>query len=287
MSRFAFVNGAYLPFAEAGVHVEDRGFQFADSIYEVCAVSDGEPRDMDGHLKRLERSLRELGQEMPMGQAALIGHIRRMIALNRIRNGIVYIQVTRGVARRDHPFPNPAPRPTVVMTARRIDAAKAAAMAVKGVAVKSMPDIRWGRCDIKTTALVANVLAKQEARTAGAYEAWLVDDEGFVTEGASSNAWIVDAAGVLTTRSLSPAILPGITREAVLALARERQLPIAERPFTLAEAFVAREAFMTSAGAFVMPVVRIDGQPVGGGAPGPVATALRADYIRSHVRQES
>lgn len=287
MTRIAFVNGRYVPFAQACVHVEDRGLQFADSVYEVCAVSDGLALERDAHLARLERSLIELEQGSPMSRLAMAGHIDRMISLNRIRNGIVYIQVTRGVARRDHPFPVQTVHPTLIMTARRTDPVRASEMAARGIAVKTMPDIRWARCDIKTTALVANVLAKQEARASGAYEAWLVDEAGLVTEGASSNAWIVDSEGALVTRSLSHDILPGITRASILALARERQMAVVERAFTVEEALCAREAFITSAGAFVMPVVAIDGRPVGPGVPGPVASSLRRDYIRSHMQTKN
>ncbi|BCW89171.1 D-alanine aminotransferase [Alphaproteobacteria bacterium SO-S41] len=279
MSRLAFVDGQYVPFAQAGVHVEDRGLQFADSIYEVFAITDGKPLDEAGHWARLERSLGELSQGIPMSRAAFAGHLRRMIHVNRIRYGLVYVQVTRGVVRRDHPFPAEPIAQTVIMTARQTSAVKARDLAAKGVGVKTMPDLRWGRCDIKTTGLTANVLAKQEARASGAYEAWLVGADGKVTEGASSNAWIIDAAGNLITRDLSNAILPGITRTSIMRLARERQIAVVERAFTVDEAKAAKEAFITSAGAFVMPVVAIDGTPVGGGKPGPVASALRADYL--------
>lgn len=279
MSRVAFVNGRFVPFAEAMVHVEDRGLQFADSIYEVFAVRDGRLLDAAGHWARLERSLGELRQGMPMKATALAHHVEETVRRNRVRNGLAYLQVTRGVAKRDHPFP-PADLPqTVIITARRTDRAKADAAAAAGIAVVTAPDQRWERCDIKTTALIANVLAKQAARESGAYEAWLVDDAGHITEGTSSNAWIVTAEGTLVTRSLSHAILPGVTRAAILELAAARQLRVEERPFSTAEARTAREAFMTSAGSFVLPVVRIDGQPVGEGRPGPVCRALRADYL--------
>ncbi len=283
MARVAFVNGQYVPFAEAGVHVEDRGLQFGDSIYEVFAVAGGKPLDEAGHWARLKRSLGELSQPMPMGEAALAGHLRRMIRVNRVHNGMVYVQVTRGVSRRDHPFPTTPVAQSVIMTARQTNAVKASEMAAKGIAVRSMPDIRWGRCDIKTTALIANVLAKQAARSSGAYEAWLVGDDGLVTEGASSNAWIVDRSGALVTRDLSNALLPGITRHAILRLARERQISVVERAFTIAEALEAQEAFITSAGTFVMPVVSMDGQSIGTGQPGSVATTLRADYLAEAV----
>ena len=281
MSRIAFVNGQYLPFNDATVHVEDRGFQFADSIYEVFAVADGKCLDEEGHWARLERSLGELGQGMPMTRQAMSGHVAETVRRNRVRNGIAYLQVTRGVARRDHGFPDPDLLQTIVITARRIDRAKADATAAAGVVAVSAPDIRWGRCDIKTTALIPNVLAKQAARKVGAYEAWLVGPDGLVTEGASTNTWIVDQTGTIRTRNLSNAILPGVTRKTVLSLAAEHQMKIEERPFTVAEAQGAREAFITSAGAFVTAVVRLDGVAIGDGKPGPVASALRAAYLQS------
>jgi len=281
MSRIAYVNGRYVPFAEATVHVEDRGLQFADSIYEVFAVRDGRSLDAEGHWARLERSLRELGQGMPLSRVALGHHVDETVRRNRVRNGLAYLQVTRGVAKRDHPFPPPDLPQTVIITARRTDRAKADAAAETGIAVATMPDGRWSRCDIKTTALIANVLAKQAAREQGAYEAWLVDADGYVTEGASTNAWIVTNDGTLVTRALSNAILPGVTRGSVKALAEARQMKIEERPFTVAEALAAREAFITSAGSFVLPVVKIDGQAVGDGRPGRISGDLRAAYLAS------
>lgn len=281
MSRVAFVNGQFVPFEDARVHVEDRGLQFADSIYEVFAVRDGRILDAKGHWTRLERSLREVRQGLPMAISALAGHVAETISRNRIRNGLAYLQITRGVAKRDHPFPSSDLAQTVIITARRTDRAKADAMAAAGIAVITLPDQRWDRCDIKTTALVANVLAKQTAREQGAHEAWLIDGNGMVTEGASTNAWIVTSEGDLVTRSLSNAILAGVTRSSVLALAAERQLRIVERAFTPAEAKAASEAFITAAGTFVLPVVRIDGHVLGQGSPGPVSTALRADYLDS------
>lgn len=281
MSRIAYVNGRYVPFAQATVHVEDRGLQFADSIYEVFAVRDGRSLDAEGHWTRLERSLRELGQGMPLSRVALSHHVDETVRRNRVRNGLAYLQVTRGVAKRDHPFPPPDLPQTVIITARRTDRAKADAAAETGIAVATMPDGRWSRCDIKTTALIANVLAKQAAREQGAYEAWLVDADGYVTEGASTNAWIVTNDGTLVTRALSNAILPGVTRGSVKALAEARQMKIEERAFTVAEALAAREAFITSAGSFVLPVVKIDRQAVGDGRPGRISGDLRAAYLAS------
>ena len=279
MSRVAYVNGRFVRQTEAGVSVEDRGFQFADGVYEVWAVMDGRLADAEGHFERLERSLGELRIARPMSRAALQQVLRETARRNRVTDGIVYLQVTRGVARRDHAFPKAGTPPTVVVTARRIDFAAEAAKAAKGVAVKTEPDIRWGRCDIKTVGLLPNALAKQAAREAGAYEAWLVDREGRITEGTSTNAWIVDGEGRLRTRDTGANILRGVTRKSLLALAAELQMPVVEAPFTVEEAKQAREAFMTAASTFVMPVVAIDGAPIGSGAPGPVATRLRALYL--------
>jgi D-alanine transaminase len=286
MSRVAYVNGRYLPHGEAVVHVEDRGFQFADGVYEVWAVLDGRLADVEGHLARLERSLSELRIDWPRSRAALLAVVHETVRRNRIVNGLAYLQVTRGVARRDHAFPSPPPRPTVVVTAKRLDLAALEAKAERGVAVLSQPDQRWGRCDIKTVGLLPNVLAKQAAREAGAYEAWLVDNAGLVTEGASTNAWIVDAEGALRTRDTKANILRGITRATLIELAREIQIHVDERPFTLEEARNAREAFITAASAFVTPVVTIDGVTVADGRPGPVTRRLRALYL-DHARRNA
>lgn len=283
MSRVAYVDGRYVPLADAAVHVEDRGFQFADGVYEVWATFDGRLADAEGHLTRLERSLGELRIATPMGRAGLLAVVRETVRRNRVRDGMAYIQVTRGQARRDHAFPSHGPRPTLVVTVRAVDLAAAEARAVQGVAVVTTPETRWARCDIKTVALLPNVLAKQAAREQGAYEAWFVDGDGLVTEGASTNAWIVDADGRLRTRDTRANILRGITRAALIDLARERQIGVDERPFSVAEAQGAREAFITAASAFVMPVIRIDGVTVGQGTPGPVATRLRSLYLE-HAR---
>ena len=284
MSRVAYVNGSYLPHAQAAVHIEDRGFQFADGVYEVWAVFGGKLADAPGHTERLARSLSELKIAQPMTPAALAQVLKETIRRNHVVDGMVYLQVTRGQARRDHAFPDPDTRPTVVVTARAVDYAAAEAKAAKGVPVTTLPDQRWGRCDIKTVGLLPNVLAKQSAREAGAYEAWLVDELGLVTEGASTNAWIVDADGALRTRDTQANILRGVTRKSVLEIAREAGLPVVERPFTVAEAKAAREAFITAASAFVTPVVSIDGISVGDGRPGPVTQRLRALYL-SYARQ--
>jgi D-alanine transaminase len=279
MSRIAYVNGRYVRHAEACVHIEDRGYQFADGVYEVWAVFGGRLADTEGHLARLERSLGELRIPRPMSRGALMRVLKETIRRNRVVDGMVYLQVTRGVARRDHAFPEGHIVPGVVVTSRPIDYAAAAAKAAQGVGVITQPDIRWGRCDIKTVGLLPNVLAKQAARESGAYEAWLVDDAGQVTEGASTNAWIVDREGRLRTRDTEANILRGITRTNLIEIAGSLQIPVVEQPFTVEEAKQAKEAFVTAASAFVMPVVSIDGTPVGDGRPGPVAARLRELYL--------
>jgi len=278
MSRIVYVDGRYLPRGQAAVSVEDRGYQFADGAYEVCEVRAGQLIDEQRHMVRLARSLRELGIVRPMSAAALSVVLHETIRRNRVRNGIVYVQITRGVAPRDFPFPSPAPRPTVVVLARNNDTAKLEQLASEGVGVITVPDIRWGRVDIKSVALLPNVLAKQAAREQGAREAWLVDGQGRVTEGASSNAWIVDRDGTLITHPLGHEILPGITRSVVIDMARAQGIRFEERAFTVEEAHAAREAFITSASQIVLPVVRINGRPVGNGGPGLIATRLRRHY---------
>ncbi|HKS84600.1 MAG TPA: D-amino-acid transaminase [Pseudolabrys sp.] len=280
MSRIAYVNGRYLPREQAKVAIEDRGYQFADGVYEVCEVRGGRPVDETRHMARLERSLRELRIARPMSSAALAVVLRETIRRNRVRDGIVYLQVTRGVARRDFPFPPDETKPSLVVTARSNDPARLEAIAAEGVAVVTVPDMRWKRVDIKSVALLPNVLAKQAAREQGAREAWLVDAEGRVTEGASSTAWIVNRDGKLITHALGHNILPGVTRSVVIDAIKAQGLAFEERAFTVEEAYAAREAFITSASQIVLPVVRIDGRPVGNGAPGLVATALRRDFYR-------
>ena len=280
MSRIAYVNGRYLPMRAAKVHVEDRGYQFGDGVYEVCEVRGGRLIDERRHLDRLKRSLAELRIRLPMSPAALGIVLREVIAKNRIGYGIVYLQVTRGVARRDHAFPAPEVRPSVVVTARALNSARNEALAAAGIAVVSVPDNRWGRVDIKTIGLLPNVLARQAAIERGARDAWFVDKDGTVTEGASSNAWIVTQAGTIVTRPADDAILRGITRTVVLEAIKALGLAVEERAFTLEEAYAAREAFVTAASQIVLPVVRIDGRPIGDGKPGPVATALRREFHR-------
>ncbi len=278
MSRIAYVNGRYVPHRSAMVHIEDRGYQYADAVYEVCEVSDGALVDMTRHLDRLDRSLRELRIRPPMSRGALATVLHRTVALNRVRDGFVYLQVSRGVARRDHFLPDPALPPAVVVTARSVDRAAAERTARKGIAVVTVPDNRWGRPDIKTVQLLPNTLAKQVAKEAGASEAWFVDASGHVTEGGSTNAWIVTKDGRLVTRQADSSILRGITRTGVMDLVKRRNLLVEERAFTVEEALGAAEAFVTSASNPVTPVVRINGNMIGDGSPGPVALALRAAF---------
>ncbi len=278
MSRIAFVNGRYVPHGQAVIHIEDRGYQFADGVYEVCEVREGHIVDERRHLERLSRSLGELRIPPPMSPKALGFVLRETARLNRVREGLLYLQVTRGVARREHTFPSAGTRPGLVVTARARDRAKAETLAEAGIAVITLADNRWERVDIKTIALVPNVLARQAAREAGAAEAWFVDKEGFVTEGAASNAWIVTREGALVTRPAESGILRGITRTVVFEVAAASQLKVEERAFRVSEALEAREAFVTAATQIVMPVIKIDGTPVADGKPGAVSRVLRARF---------
>ncbi|MBG6143662.1 D-amino-acid transaminase [Roseibium album] len=275
MSRIAYVNGQYVRHADAAVHVEDRGYQFADGVYEVCEVWQGKIVDMPRHLDRLHRSLNELRIDWPMARSAVEFVIRQVIRRNRVVNGLVYIQVTRGVAKRDHFFPAEDVAPSIVVTAKPTSPAASQVQADKGIAVVSYPENRWPRVDIKTIALLPNVLAKQHAKENGGKEAWYIDADGNVTEGGSTNAWIVTKEGALVTRPAENGILRGITRAVVLDLVQKEGLTFDERPFSLAEAFEAKEAFVTAASTLVMPVTRIDGKIIGNGHPGSVATRLR------------
>lgn len=279
MGRIAYVNGRFVPHREAAVHIEDRGYQLADAVYEVWLVMGGRLADAEGHFARLERSLAELKIRQPMSRRSLEMVMREALRRNRVREGLIYLQVSRGVAPRDHAFPAPDVEPAVVITAKSLDRAAAEAKAAKGVGVVTAPENRWGRCDIKTVGLLPNALARQQAREAGAYEALFVDDLGMITEGAASNAWILDQDGVLRTRDTNANILRGITRRTLMDVIAETGLPFQERPFTVDEAKAAREVFVTGAGALVLPVVSIDGQKVGEGVPGPVAMRLRRLYI--------
>jgi D-alanine transaminase len=280
MSRIAYVNGRYLPLRDAKVHVEDRGYQFGDGVYEVCEVRDGRLIDERRHLERLQRSLGELRIRLPMTLRALDVVFHEVVERNRIGYGIVYLQITRGVARRDHAFPVVPVKPSIVVTARSLNKARNEALADKGIAVVTVPDNRWGRVDIKTIGLLPNVLARQAAIEQGARDAWFVDSDGAVTEAASANAWIVTAAGTVVTRPADHAILRGITRTVLLDVIKAQGLKLEERAFTLKEAHSAREAFITSASQIVLPVVRIDDHSIGNGAPGLLATALRREFHR-------
>jgi D-alanine transaminase len=280
MSRVAYVNGRYRPWRDASVHIEDRGYQFSDGVYEVCEIRGDRLIDERLHMARLQRSLSELRIAMPMSPKALGLVMRETVHRNRVRDGIVYLQITRGVARRDHAFPAAATAPSVVVTARTLDFAGNERTAAAGIAVVTVPDNRWERVDIKSVSLLPNVLAKQAAREQGAKEAWFVDRAGRVTEGSSTNAWIVTRDGEVVTRPADNGILRGITRTVLIEVLNAQGLTFRERAFTVEEAYGAREAFVTSASMIVMPVVRIDGQPIGNGAPGLLASALRRDFHR-------
>ena len=280
MPRIAYVNGRYVPHGEAAVHVEDRGYQFADGVYEVICIHRGGFVDGDGHMTRLTRSLKELQIAWPMSPSALSIVMRELVRRNRVREGIIYLQITRGVASRDHAFPATS-ESSLVLTTKHVPPFDLAS-ARQGIDVITIPDIRWKRRDIKSISLLPNILGKQQAKVAGAYEAWMVDDAGRVSEGTSTNAWIVTAKKELVTHQVDRAILNGITRIAVLQLAAAEGIKFVERPFTVAEARRAREAFLTSTTSFVKPVVRLDGKPIANGRAGPLTRKLMdyyADYI--------
>jgi D-alanine transaminase len=278
MSRIAYVNGRYVPLREAEVSIQDRGFQFGDGVYEVCEIRDRQIIDEDRHLARLARSLGALRIVWPVEEAALRRILREVVALNRVRDGLIYLQITRGVARRDFAFPAEAPKASLVVTAKGTNPAINAAHAAAGVKVITVAETRWAHPHIKSLQLLPSVLAKQAAREAGAFEAWFVDADGFVTEGASSNAWIVTADGAIVTRHADETILRGVTRTTLLDAVRGQGLCFEERPFTPSEAYGAKEAFNSSATTIAMPVVEIDGRPIGDGAPGPLVKALRAAF---------
>ncbi|WP_445678455.1 D-amino-acid transaminase [Radicibacter daui] len=279
MGRFAYVNGHYVRERDAEVSAFDRGFLFADGVYEVSAILNGRMVDNDLHLARLDRSLGELQIDWPMSERALLQVQHELIRRNRTKEGLIYLQVTRGAAPRDFKFPEAAVPSLFMFTQER--KLRSSAAARSGVSVVTMPDIRWKRPDIKSIALLPQALGKQQAAEEGAFEGWMVDDKGFVTEGTSSNAWIVTHDGVIRTRPAreGSGILAGITRQSIIRLAKETGIKIEEKAFTPAEAYNAAEAMMTSAGAFVVPIVRIDGRPVGTGSPGPVAPRLREIYL--------
>jgi D-alanine transaminase len=275
MARIIYVNGCYGPYDQAFIHAEDRGFQFADAVYEVCEVQGGQLIDERLHIERLRRSLRELEILFPVSNRALGVVLRETVRRNRVRSGHVYLQVSRGAAKRDFAFPDPAVPPTVVCYARSKPRGALARRAASGIKVVTAPDIRWRRPDIKSVSLLPNALARQAAHSAGAEEAWLVDDQGFITEGAACNAWIVTRGGELVTRPADGGILRGVTRTVLLRALSSEDVELVERPFSLEEARSAKEAFVTSATSTVMPVVAIDGAPVGDGRPGQLTQRLR------------
>lgn len=274
MSRIAYVNGQYVHHNHAAVHIEDRGYQFADGVYEVVPIIAGKLIDEAGHLDRLWRSMGELRIDEPMKRHPMQLVMQEVIRRNGIVNGLIYLQVTRGVAPRDHPFPISTDS-ALVMTAKRLSLEKAEAKAQAGVSVITTPDIRWDRCDIKSISLLPNILAKQNAVEQGAYEAFQVDEDGFVTEGSSTNAWIVDQNGTLITRPTSTSILAGITRAALLQLLEKNSYRLELRAFSVEELKSAREVFLTSSSSYVLPVVKVDDCVIGNGAPGSIATDLR------------
>jgi D-alanine transaminase len=274
--RICYVNGAFVPEADAKVSIFDRAFLFGDGVYEVSTVLDGRLVDNAAHLGRLRRSLRELSMTIPWSDQEIVAIQKELIARNQLQEGVVYLQITRGAADRNFTFPKDA-TPTLVMFTQGQNAVNAPA-AINGMRVITRPDIRWDRCDIKTVQLLAACLAKQAAKEAGVDDAWFVDN-GYVTEGSSNNAYILDREGVIITRQLGSEILPGITRKAVLSLAAELNLRVEERPFSVEEAKAAQEAFITSASTFVTPVTHIDGVAIGDGKPGPVAQRLRQRYL--------
>ena len=285
MNRIVYVNGAYMPEQEATVSIFDRGFLMADGVYEVTSVLQGKLIDFEGHAQRLRRSLDALDMAMPMPIDELLGVHRELVARNGIEEGMIYLQVTRGSAGdRDFAFPDPEETPvTLVMFTQNKPGLADNPAAKNGIKVISIDDIRWGRRDIKTVQLLYPSMGKMEAKKAGADDAWMVQD-GFVTEGTSNNAYIVKN-GQIITRALSNDILHGITRSAVLRFAREAQMELVERNFTIDEAQSADEAFVTSASTFVMPVVEIDGQALGAGMPGPIAARLREIYLEESLKQ--
>ena len=279
MPRIAYVNGRYVPHRDAAVHIEDRGYQFADGVYEVCEISRGMIVDMTAHLDRLDRSLSELSIVWPMKRGSLEHVMIETIMRNRVKDGLVYVQMTRGVAPRDHVFPDANTRPAVVVTAKSISPAALSAKAESGLKIITVPENRWERVDIKTVGLLPNVLARQAARDRGAHEAWFVDPDGAVKEGAATNAWIVTMDGVLVTPPADGRILRGITRATAMKAAAKLGMKVEERPFMVEEAKSAREAFVTSASSLVMPVVSIDEVVVANGKPGTVANSLRVMFF--------
>lgn len=279
MSRIAYVNGAYVPHSEAAVHVEDRGYQFADGVYEVCEVRHGVIVDLTRHLDRLGRSLAELRIDWPMSRAALVHVIRQVLRRNRVKNGLFYLQVTRGVARRDHVFPAPSTRPSIVITAKNTNPAVIAAKNANGIRAITVADNRWDRVDIKTVGLLPNALARQAAKEQGAQEAIFVDADGRVKEGAATNVWIVDKDGTLITRPADHGILRGITRTTLMDVAAKLGLDVREDYFSVDEMLAAREVFITAATSICFPVVEIDGKTIANGHPGSVSQKIREAFF--------
>jgi D-alanine transaminase len=279
MSRIAYVNGQYLPHTDAAVHVEDRGFQFADGVYEVCEVRSGLIVDLTRHLDRLDRSLKELRMASPMERQPLTVVIREVLRRNRVRNGIFYLQVTRGAARRDHFFPAVGTAPTLVITAKSVDPSIAQKKYQAGIKVITLPENRWDRVDIKSVGLLPNVLAKQQARDAGVHDAIYVDRNGIVMEGASSNVWIVTPDGKLVTRPAEHGILRGITRTTLLDVASALGLSVEEREFRTEDMLAAREVFFTSATGTCVPIIEVDGKTIANGHPGTVASNIRDAFF--------
>ncbi|EJJ26841.1 D-amino-acid transaminase [Rhizobium sp. CF142] len=279
MPRIAYVNGRYVPHSNAMVHIEDRGYQFADGVYEVCEVRHGLIVDLTRHLNRLDRSLSELRIAWPMSRAALTQVIRETLRRNHVRNGLFYLQVTRGVARRDHVFPAESTPPSIVVTAKSTDPSVIAKKNATGIKAITVPDNRWDRVDIKTVGLLSNALARQQAKEAGAQEAIYVDADGMVKEGAATNVWIVDANGTLVTRPAEHGILRGITRTTLIDVAAKLGVDIVERKFSVSEMMAAREVFITAATSICFPVVSIDGHAIANGHPGSLSQNIREAFF--------
>ncbi len=286
MPRIAYVNGRYVALAQGAVSIEDRGFQFADGVYEVIAVMNGQQLDASGHLLRLDRSLAALEMDWPCTPRVLPLLINEVLRRNRVSEGLVYLQITRGVAARDHPFPPPGTPATLVISAKPYDFSKRAGAARQGASVITVPDIRWGRCDIKTIALLPNVLAKEQAKRTGAMEAVFVDTHGMITEGGSTNIWMVDKTGALMTKPLGPEILPGIARQTLMRVAKKAGFKIVERAFSKHQLLGAHEAFFTSTTAPCMPIVQVDGDAIGKGAVGAVSHKL-LDLVWREIKRQT
>lgn len=281
MTRIVYVNGKYCPYAEAQLPVEDRSSLFADGVYEVCPVRRGRIMDMDLHFERLHRSLDGLDIRAPMSDNAFAVILKEVVRRNRVKEGLIYFQVSRGVARRNHAFPDPAVPPSVVAMARSTPPSSETA----GIKVITQPDIRWQRVDIKSLSLLPNVLAREAAKQQGAREAWMFDADGYITEGSASNAWIIDETGKLRTRRADQAILRGITRTIIADIIADHGVELEERAFNVAEAKAAREAFITSASAKVTPVVQIDDTQIGNGAPGELSLRIGDALEEFVIRQ--